>query len=229
MIRKLKQKRKKIYLQDKKNGQRQWTFCVLVLPIFGCFVSTPMGHLCYCDFILARKICSKSNIFNSFTKRIWNLYQYRGWMWKVEFHLLKLAFFILNYCSKWNWIFSAPIVVSHLFLGHLVSVKKKSLLSLSVICLVFVTMAVLAWIELSQDLFMILSLVQIAFINIFRSLFRASTSVNMGKFPVEYMSALSKKTKLKTFLSISTPRSDCILTEFWLHFDWYLAAFWLHF
>ena len=40
---------------------------------------------------------------------------------------------------------------------------------------------------------------------------------------------ISYITRLKTFQSMSTPRTDWISTAFWLHFDFILAAFWLYF
>ena len=42
-----------------------------------------------------------------------------------------------------------------------------------------------------QTLFMAMSVVQIGILNAFRALFRAANSANAGKFPVEYMSAIS--------------------------------------
>ena len=42
-----------------------------------------------------------------------------------------------------------------------------------------------------QNVFMALSVVQIGILNAFRALFRAANSANAGKFPVEYMSAIS--------------------------------------
>ena len=37
------------------------------------------------------------------------------------------------------------------------------------------------------------------------------------------------QTRLKTFQSISTSRTDWMLTEFWLHIGCILATYWLHF
>ena len=39
---------------------------------------------------------------------------------------------------------------------------------------------------------MALSVVQIGILNAFRALFRAANSANAGKFPVEYMNAISR-------------------------------------
>ncbi len=110
---------------------------------------------------------------------------------------------------------SAPIVVSHLFIGHYVSVYRKSLITLvrtlstikkscgfrlqkhfqTGVSIFLASMAVFAFLDTSdwQNSLITVSLVHIVLLNVCRSAFRASNSVNMGKFPVEHMSAISTR------------------------------------
>ena len=112
---------------------------------------------------------------------------------------------------------SAPVVVSHLFIGHFMSVHWKTLSTLvrlsrtsirscsilrfifskclqAGITIFFASMSVFAFLDTSgwQSTFMTVSLIHVVLINVCRSAFRATNSVNMGKFPVEYMSAISR-------------------------------------
>ena len=89
---------------------------------------------------------------------------------------------------------SATVMILHVFFGHLTSVKSKSLTTLVGVFMVNISMVVMALINSSywQSTFMVVSLVQIILINIFRSLLRAASSANLGKFPVDHISSFSK-------------------------------------
>ncbi|XP_059084389.1 equilibrative nucleoside transporter 3-like [Tigriopus californicus] len=98
-----------------------------------------------------------------------------------------------SYISIASSIPSAITVILHAFVGNRFTIHWRALVSLIGMIATFSGIIVLAYMD-SDDWatsFLISNLTLAVVINIFRALFRATNSANMGKFPVSYMGSLA--------------------------------------
>ncbi len=99
----------------------------------------------------------------------------------------------MSYLSVASSVPGSVVVISHAFLGNRLSINLRAVVSLVGMIAAFSGILVLAFAD-SDDwttVFMASNLVLAVIINVFRALFRATNSANMGKFPVKYMGSLA--------------------------------------
>ncbi len=88
---------------------------------------------------------------------------------------------------------SFVVVIGHAIVGNRFSVRGKSLVSLIGVGVTYVGIVILAYLD-SDDwatLFLVGNLTLAVVVNVFRALLRATSTANMGKFPVKYVGSLA--------------------------------------